>query len=198
MRQFLAQTPPDIFGVRLLINNLTILTESRFEVVTIRDISLSITTKPQLEGAVVDANGSLLGATLGDLGNTATYDQGYFKSHAYPEVNELMLAALNGETAVEKLSAKREEENMVIIAIPVYENTNRLERLPDDNILGAIIIVVKSLPSQEFLPMYILKLVSSSLVWFLIAAAIVGALFGFLTTRYFENRFQKLYIAANH
>jgi NarL family two-component system sensor histidine kinase LiaS len=36
------------------------------------------------------------------------------------------------------------------------------------------------------------------LVWFLAAAGVVGALFGFLTARYFERRFSKLYTAAEH
>ena len=197
MRQFLAQSPPDVFGARLLINNLDVLTESSYEVAAIGDISLSITTAPQLEGAVVDANGSLLGATLGDLGSTA-YDAQNFRSQAYPEANEVMRAALDGETDVAKLSARRKDENLLLLAIPVYEHSNSLNVLAGDKILGAIIVVVKSLPSQELLPTYIMRIVGSSLVWFLIAAGVVGALFGFLTARYFEVRFRRLYAAADH
>ncbi len=197
MRQFLAQSPPDDFGVKLLINNLDVLTESRYDVFKIRDVNLSITTAPQLEGAVVDKNGSLLGVTLGELGDTA-YDVEQFKSRAFPEISELIQAALDGETEVERLFVKREDENTLLLAIPVYEKSDNLNVIPGDNILGVIIIVVKSLPSEEFLPTYIMGIIGTSLVWFLGAAGVVGALFGFLTARYFENRFKNLYIAADH
>jgi len=196
MSQFLAQSPPDTFGIRLLINNLEVLTESSYEVFSIGDIHLSFTTSPQLEGAVVDAKGALLGVTLGDLGDTV-YDTQDLKSRAYPEVNEIMMAALEGEGEVEKLSIRREAEDTLLLAIPVYENNN-LDIGADDKILGAIIVVIKSLPSQEFVPAYIMQLIGSSFVWFLIAAGIVGAFVGFLTARFFENRFKKLYIVADH
>jgi signal transduction histidine kinase len=197
MREFLAQSPPDIFGARLLINNLEVLSQSSYAVVTLRDISLSIKTVAQLEAAVVDAEGALLGATLGDLGDTV-YDRENFKSRAYPEVNQIMQAALNGETDVAMLSARREDEDTLLLAIPVHEHSNSLMMLRNDRLLGAILIVVKSLPSQEFLPSYILKILGTALIWFLIAAGAVGALFGFLIARHFELRFRRLYVAADH
>jgi NarL family two-component system sensor histidine kinase LiaS len=197
MRQFLSQTPPDDFGVKLLINNLDVLTESKYDVIKIRDINLSITTTPQLEGVVVDANGLLLGATLGELGEAAFYGE-RFTSRAFPEITNILEAALDGETDIAKLSAKREEENILLLVIPVYEKSNSLNLVPNDKLLGAIIIVVTSLPSQELLPTYVMRVIGTSLIWFLVAAGIVGALFGFLTAKYFENRFKNLYIAADH
>jgi signal transduction histidine kinase len=135
--------------------------------------------------------------TLGELGDTA-YDRDGFKSSAFPEIDDILQAALKGETEVEKLSVKRDDKNLLLLAIPVYEKSNSLKIIPNDKLLGAIIIVVKSLPSQEFLPTYVMRIIGTSLVWFLIAAGVVGALFGFITAKYFENRFKKLYIAADH
>jgi signal transduction histidine kinase len=197
MREFLAQSPPDVFGARLLINNLEVLSQSSYAVVTLRDISLSIKTVAQLEAAVVDAEGKLLGATVGESGSTA-YTLADFRSRGYPEVDQIMQAALNGETDVTKLSARREGKDVLLLAIPVYEHSNSLTVLHSDRLLGAMLIVVKSLPSQEFLPAYILRILGTALIWFLIAAGAVGALFGFLIARHFELRFRKLYVAADH
>jgi signal transduction histidine kinase len=196
MREFLIQSPPDEFGAKLLINNLDVLTSSSYEVYRIKDVSLSMIASPQLEGAVVDADGSLIGVTAGDLADTA-YNLSDFKSRAYPEINSLMRAALSGETDPEALSVVRDEDQTLIIVVPVYEWANDLQVIPGDRILGAIILVVKSLPAQEFLPTYVLRLVGAGMGWFLIAAGIMGALFGFLTARYFEVRFRKLYVAAD-
>jgi signal transduction histidine kinase len=197
IRQFLAQSPPDVFGVGLLVNNLDVLTESRYEVFKIRDIILSITTAPQLEGAVVDEKGSLLSATSGELGESI-YNPEPFRSRAFPEINGILQAALEGETEIGKLSAKRENEYLLFLVIPVYEKSNSLNVIPDDKLLGVIVIVVKSLPSQEFLPTYITRIIGTSLVWFLVAAGVVGELFGFITAKYFEKRIKNLYTAADH
>jgi NarL family two-component system sensor histidine kinase LiaS len=197
MRQFLSQSPPDVFGARLLINNLDLLTETRHDIITIRDVSLSIRTVPKLQGAVVDADGTLLGATLGDLGETA-YDLRDFKSRAYPAINQVMRAALSGETDVRQLSARDADQGALMLAIPVYQNSVSLNVPAGDRLLGAILIVVESLPSREFLPTYLLRTIGTGLGWFLVAAGAVGALFGFVTARYFERRFRRLYQAADH
>jgi NarL family two-component system sensor histidine kinase LiaS len=184
-RDFLMESPPNISGIKLLINNVDA-TLSRYDILRIGDTQLSLRTTAQLEGCIVDAGGTLLGVTPGELAETASRS-GLFRARAYPELDAPLQAALAGEASPDRLSATRESDGALIVALPVFEDAAREER-----ILGAIVVVLKSLPVQEDIPSYVLRAAVAGLLLFTLAAGVMGTIFGSLTARGLVDRFRRL------
>ncbi|MGD9030571.1 MAG: histidine kinase [Anaerolineae bacterium] len=184
-RDFLTQSPPNIPGIKLLINNVDA-TLSRYDILRIGDTQLSLRTTAQLEGCIVDAAGTLLGVTPGELAETASRS-GLFRARAYPELDAPLRAALVGETSPDRLSATRESDSALIVALPVFEDAARQE-----HVLGAVVVVLKSLPVQEDIPAYVLRAAVAGLLLFTLAAGVMGAIFGSLTARGLVDRFRRL------
>jgi NarL family two-component system sensor histidine kinase LiaS len=190
MREFLGQSPPDRFGIRLLINNIDA-TLSDYDLVRIGDAQLSLSTSARLEGCIVDADGNLLGVAPGELADSAIGHQPY-RASAFPQLETLLQAALAGEQDPDRLSATRESDGALIVAAPVFDGVGSRKR-----ILGAIVVVVKSLPAQKDVPLYIMRVVAASLLLFTLAAGAMGTVFGSLTARGLVDRFRRLSRAAD-
>lgn len=184
-RDFLAQSPPNILGIKLLINNVDT-TLSKYDILRIGDTQLSLRTTAQLEGCIVDADGTLLGVTPGELAETASRS-GPFRARAYPELDNPLEAALAGEVSPGRLSATRESDGALIVALPVFEDAADEER-----VLGAIVVILKSLPVQEDIPSYVVRAVVTGLLLFTLAAGMMGTVFGSLTARGLVDRFRHL------
>jgi NarL family two-component system sensor histidine kinase LiaS len=190
VRDLLAESPPNIPAIKLLINNVDA-TLSSYDVLRIGDTQLSLRTTAQLEGCIVDADGQLLAVTAGELAETASTMRPY-RSSAYPELEAPLRAALAGEEDPERLSATRESDGALIVAVPVFDGAGGRTR-----VLGAIVVVLKSLPVQEDIPSYVTRVVVASLLLFTLAAGIIGTAFGSLTARGLVGRFSRLSNAAD-
>jgi signal transduction histidine kinase len=189
-RDFLAQSPPNTLGIKLLINNVDA-TLSSYDVLHIGDTQLSLRTTAQLEGCIVDADGTLVGATPGELTETTSSLRPY-RVRAYPELDAPLQAALDGEEAPDRLSATRESDGALIVALTIFDDTGGAKR-----VLGAIVVVLKSLPVQENVPSYVTRAVVASLLLFTLAAGIMGTVFGSLTACSLVDRFSRLSDAAD-
>jgi NarL family two-component system sensor histidine kinase LiaS len=189
-RDFLAQSPPNILGIKLLINNVDS-TLSRYDVLRMGETRLSLRTTAQLEGAIVDADGTLLGVTPGELAGAASRS-GPFRARAYPELDAPLHAALAGEASPARLSVTRESDGALIVALPVFEDAARKER-----VLGAIVVVLKSVPVQEDIPRYVVRAAVAGLALFTLAAGMMGTVFGSLTARGLVDRFRRLSTATD-
>ena len=189
-REFLSQSPPDTLGIKLLINNVDD-TMSSLDLFSIGDTQFVVRTTAELEGGIVDSRGLLLGATTGELADTtsSTYP---FRARAYPELDALLEAALAGERDPALISTTRESDGALIVAVPVFDDEENPRR-----VLGAIIIVLKSLPTQRDVPTYVVRVVGLSLLVFTLAAGVMGTIFGFLTARGLARRFGRLSTAAD-
>lgn len=189
-RECLAQSPPNMLGIKLLINNVDA-TLSSYDVLRVGDTQLSLRTTAQLEGCIVDAEGTLLGATADELAETASSLRPY-RVRAYPELDAPLQAALDGEEAPDRLSVTRESDGALIVSLPIFDDTGGAKR-----VWGAIVVVLKSLPVQEDVPSYVTRAVVASLLLFTLAAGIMGMVFGSLTARSLVDRFSRLSDAAD-
>ena len=189
-RDFLAQSPPDILGVKLLINNVDAALSS-YDVLRIGDLQLKLQAVAQVEAAVVDASGALLGVTPGEMARSAVSERP-FRASGYPELDTLLPTALSGEQEGALLWTRQSAEGTLLVAVPVLE-----ERSASPEVLGAIAIALKSAPARRNLPSYQARAAAASLVVFLAAAGLVGAGFGSATARGLVKRFQRLSRAAD-
>ena len=80
----------------------------------------------------------------------------------------------------------------MIVAAPVLDDTANPSR-----VLGAMVVLLKSLPAQRNTPAYILRVAGTALLLFTVAAGAAGTLFGSLTARGLVGRFRRLSSAAN-
>jgi NarL family two-component system sensor histidine kinase LiaS len=190
VRDLLAESPPNIPAIKLLINNVDA-TLSSYDILRVGDTQLSLRTTAQLEAGIVDANGVLLGVTSGELAETASSLRPY-KARAYPDLEALLRAALAGEEDPDRLSATRESDGALIVAVPVFDDAGGEKR-----VLGAIVVVLKSLPVQQDIPSYVTRAVVASLLLFTLAAGVMGTVFGSLTARGLVGRFSHLSDAAD-
>jgi NarL family two-component system sensor histidine kinase LiaS len=189
-RDFLAESPPNTPGIKLLINNVDA-TLSSYDVLRLGDTRLSLRTTALLEGCIVDADGTLLGVTPGELADTGTRSRP-FRATAYPELDAPLQAALAGEESPNRLSATRDADGALVVALPVFD-----DRSAEGRVLGAIVVVLKSLPVQRDIPSYVTRAVVGSLLLFTLAAGIMGAVFGSLTARGLVDRFSRLSQASD-
>jgi NarL family two-component system sensor histidine kinase LiaS len=188
LEEALAQSPPDATAIKFLVNNVDT-TLSINDFFRLGDLRLSVRTTAQFEAAVVDAEGALLSATAGELA-AATGNSQLYRVRGLPEMQGPLEAALLGEDDPQRLSAVRESDSALVIAAPVFRGRS-------EEVLGAIVVVLKSLPVQQAAPRYVTRVIAGSLLLFTLAAGVVGAIFGSLTARGLARRFDRLSQAAD-
>jgi NarL family two-component system sensor histidine kinase LiaS len=187
-RDILSQSPPDYFAAQVLLNDLDDATLSNITLVQIGDARFSIQTNAQLAALLIDADGLVWAVTTTDHTSEGVVGE-LLDPNLVPELIGPLHAALAGEQDPRRLSAYREWDDSLIVAVPVPDE--------DGNVLGALCLLIESLPTQQDLPAYTATTMCSSLLLFTLAAGVMGTAFGALTARGFLRRFRRLSEATN-
>jgi NarL family two-component system sensor histidine kinase LiaS len=176
-RSILSQEPIDMGLIAAMMQEGE-LTITDIEILQVGSVQIRVRTEGSGSTILVDENGILVGisnphfvykerySAVGEPINTALF----------PGLESVLTAALNGETDPEKLFVSLEPQEQFFFAVPVMEKDNH-------EVLGAVIIYLEHLPTANDIPETLLQLLGQSVVIFLIAAAIVGTIFGALTAR---------------
>jgi NarL family two-component system sensor histidine kinase LiaS len=134
---------------------------------------------------LVDADGTLLGITAPERFPTAQVgrplDPGILPGLAAP-----LKAALAGEVDPERLFVPIKPEQELLFVVPFHDEGDT------QRVLGAAIAYIEYLPTDRDLPADLAALGGISLLVFLLAAGLVGALFGALTANGMVKRLRRV------
>jgi signal transduction histidine kinase len=162
---------------------------SHFEPFRIGEIQFMVRTLGTGDSLLVGADGTLLGVSTPSRFPTAHVGQPIDTS-ILPGLAEPLQAALAGEDDPDRLfvTIKPDQEFFLIVPLRDEQDTPR--------VLGAAIIYVESLPTDSDLPANMVALVSISLLVFLLAGGLMGALFGSVTANGMAKRLQRVSSAS--
>jgi len=134
---------------------------------------------------LVGADGTLLGITSPEHFPTAQVGQPIDTS-ILPGLESPLKAALAGEEDPDRLFVTIKPDQEFFIIVPVRDEQDA------QRVLGAAILYVDSLPTDRDLPADMVVLVSISLLIFLLAAGLMGTLFGSVTANGMAKRLQRV------
>jgi signal transduction histidine kinase len=138
---------------------------------------------------LVDADGTLLGKTALEHFPTAQVGQP-IDPDILPGLAEPLKAALAGEEDPNRLFVTIEPDQEFFFIVPVRDEQDA------QRVLGAGIVYIENLPTDSDVPAELVTLVSRSLLVFLLAAGLVGALFGAVTANGMVKRLQRVSSAS--
>jgi NarL family two-component system sensor histidine kinase LiaS len=194
-RYVLAQPDVDTDLIGLMLSNAESTTPPRqfqvshWEPFRIADMQFMVRTLGTGDLLLVGADGTLLGKTAPERFPTAQVGQPIDTS-ILPGLAEPLKAALSGEEDPDRLfvTIKPDQEFFLIVPLRDEQDTQR--------VLGAAILYVESLPTDSDVPAHTVALVSRSLLVFLLAAGLMGALFGSVTANGMVKRLQRVSSAS--
>jgi signal transduction histidine kinase len=183
-RLLLSETSVNMAGLAEFVNYSDTAKLSGIDLLQLGNVTLYIRATTPLEMFIFDANGLLLGRT----GYPAFKDGGQvIDSTTIPNLNTPLRAALAGETDPDQLVTAGEPGEKWVVAVPVFASGKE-----EGKQLGAVAYVVESMPTRQLIPSHTLALLAPSLLAFLLAAGVVGALFGSQTAKSMVRRFKYL------
>ncbi len=166
-------------------------TISDYELLRMGDTALVTRSTANLDVFVVDAQGVLVGMTR----------PGYYPEDLlgaplipgfFPGLEEPLKAALSGVRDPERLYSVQVPDDAFLIAVPIFDQAGSGEQL-----LGVFIGRFNSLPTRNDIAAHTRQLLFRSLVFILLGAGLMGAIFGALTAKNLANRFQQLSLLAD-
>jgi len=191
----LAQSPIDRELVRLLLRNSngTISTDN---LLRIGGVQFTVNTVITHRGLVIGADGILLGTS--DPGYLPTIKVGeFFDITRVPGLEAPFNAALAGKTDPNLLYSIQGPSlthvgptNRFTFAFPVFGED-------EQQVLGVIVVIVDSLPTQREIPTHLLSLAAKSVLVFLLGTGLMGAIFGAVFVNGLATRFRKLSAATD-
>jgi two-component system, NarL family, sensor histidine kinase LiaS len=157
-----------------------------FDFLRLGDMQLTVRTLGQVDLLIVDADGMLLG----------TSNPGFVPEEAIgrpidvsllPGLEDPLQAALAGETDANRLFVTIEPNEEFFLVVPFLDESASVER-----VLGAGIVYVEALPTENDIPTNTLMLAGKSLLILLLAAGLVGAIFGAVTANGMVKRLKRV------
>jgi signal transduction histidine kinase len=183
-RLLLSETPVNLVGVAEFVNYSDAAKLSGMDLLQLGNVTFYIRATSPLDMLIFDANGLLLGRT----GYPAFTDGGQdFDPTAIPRLELPLRAALAGESDPYQLVVAGEAGQRWVVAVPVFASGKE-----EGKQLGAVAYVVESMPTRQLIPSHTLALLAPSLLAFLLASGVVGALFGSMTAKSMVRRFGRL------
>jgi len=183
-RILLSQDHPDMDQIAEFVNYSDIAKLNGIDLVRMGSITVFIRATSPLDMMLLDKNARLLGRTGSQTLSEGGID---FDSAAYPHLTKVLRAAFDGETDPEKLVAFDENGKGIAVAVPVYASRNE-----GADLLGAAAYRVESMPTARVIPMHTLGAAGIGLMVFLLAAGLIGGVFGSWTARGMASRFHAL------
>jgi signal transduction histidine kinase len=153
----------------------------------IGSLQFTASTMAEWRALVIGKDGILLGRTENDF--PADYAIGEPFDPAQVEGLEAPLtAALAGDSDLSHLYAAYELEKRYVMAIPVIADMGG----ENPRVLGALVLIVDTLPTQADVPWHVLNIAGRSLLIFLFGVGLLGALFGAFFAHGLSVRFRRL------
>ena len=182
-RRLLSQDPvdTDLIGTLLQSGNFTI---TDIEIFHIGDFQVRISTSARGSTLILDQDGVLLGISNPGLLARAAVGQP-LDPGILPGLEKTLNAALGGETDPEQLFVTLEPHESFYFVVPVRDENNQ-------EVLGAVLIYMQHLPTTNDIPETLILLLGRSVLILLLAAGLVGALFGALTARGIVARLERV------
>ena len=183
-RMLLSESPPNMDGIAELVNYSDAARFASLDLIRVGNVALYIRATTDFEMLIFDPDGSLLGRT----GFPAFSGPGQkFDTSTIPKLESPLQAALAGVQDANRLVSSGGPREEWGVAVPVFDSGEGSDRL-----LGAVAYVLKSMPTDDEIISHTVKLVSGSILLFLVAAGIMGTIFGHLTARGMVKRFERL------
>jgi HAMP domain-containing protein len=151
------------------------LTITEFELLQIGDFQIRIITEGRGSTILLDHEGILLGLNNPSLVPGAVVGQPLDRG-TFPGLDGALTAAFSGDFDPERLFVTLEPDERFYFAIPVTGED-------DQEVLGAVIIYIDHLPTANDIPETLTQLLGRSVLILLLAAGVVGTIFGSLTAR---------------
>ena len=151
------------------------LTITELDLFQIGDFYVRIRTEGRGSTILLDHEGILLGFNNPSLVPGAVVGQPLDRG-TFLGLDDALTAALNGEVDPEKIFVTLEPNESFYFAVPVTGDD-------DQEILGAVIIYMDHLPTTNDIPETLILLLGRSVLILLLAAGVVGTIFGALTAR---------------
>jgi len=182
----LSQSPVDVELINLLMqeDNPTI---TSVDFLRIGSLQFNVRTMAEWRALIIGADGIVLGKTLYSF----PFEQVVGKPFDPKKIQGLeapYTSALAGVTDYSRLYTIYEPEERFVLALPVINN------LGGDNakVVGVIVLLLDALPTQADVPLHILNIAGRSLLIFLFAIGIIGAIFGAFFAHSLSARFKRL------
>jgi len=183
MRSILSQEPIDTDLIEILMQKGE-LTITELDILQIGDFQIRLRTSGRGSTLILDQDGVLLGVMNPDFVSKVAVGQP-LDMGILPGLEGALTAALNGEVDPEKLFITLEPHERFYFAVPVMDEDN-LE------VLGAVIIYVEHIPTANDIPTTLWSLVGRSVLILLLAAGIVGTIFGAITASGMVTRLERV------
>jgi signal transduction histidine kinase len=182
-RRLLSQDPVDtgLIGTLLQSGNFTV---TDIEIFQIGDFRVRISTSARGSTLILDQDGVLLGISNPDLLAGAAVGQP-LDPGILPSLEETLNAALRGETDPGQLFVTLQPHESFYFAVPVRDENHQ-------EVLGAVLVYMQHLPTTNDIPETLLLLLGRSVLILLLAAGLVGTLFGALTARGIVARLERV------
>ena len=146
-------------------------------------MQIQVRTTGQGSVLLVDEDGIVLGTSNPDFVDEAAIGLP-IDINILPGLEGPLKTALNGEVDPERLFVTIEPNERFYFAIPYLDDSQK--------VLGVGIIYFESLPTENDIPENILVLLSQSALILLLAAGLIGTIFGALTAKGMVNRLQRV------
>ncbi|MFC1879726.1 histidine kinase, partial [Chloroflexota bacterium] len=174
VRSILSQEPinTDLIEILMQGGELTI---TELDILQIGDFQIRIRTEGRGSTLLLDQDGVLLGISNPDSFSKVAVGQ-LLDMGILPGLKGALTAALNGEVDPARLFVTLEPHERFYFAIPVMDEDN-LE------VLGAVLIYMEHLPTADDIPETLMLLLGRSVLILLLAAGVVGMIFGAVTAR---------------
>lgn len=183
---YLQRSPPDIEGLNIWLQSAasdSITSDGQGRRFT---QGLSIQFDQNYQFYVVDPDGQLLAQAL--EGHQPALLGESFDASAVPHLEPLLTAALSGQSAVESLYLTTPDGTLVL-ALPIESRTSEL--------LG-VFVLTTPVPAFNLQTLgSIALLILISVIPFTLAAGLIGAIFGFITSRGLTRRLESLSHSAD-
>ena len=160
------------------------LTITENDLLQLGDFQIRLRTEARGSTILLDHEGILLGLNNPSLVPGAVVGQPLDRG-TFPGLDGALTAALNGEYDPEKVFITLEPHKRFYFAIPVTDED-------DQEVLGAVIIYIDHLPTATDIPTTIWTLLGRSILILLLAAGVVGTIFGAMTARGMVKRFERV------
>lgn len=182
----LSQSSVDGNLVRLLLE------ESNAEITSnnilrIGSLQFFVRTMATIRAFVIGADGTLLGYSghvdVPNLNISQPFDPGIYQDLEAP-----FTAAMAGETDSKYLYSVFGDDKRFLLALPIFDEAGGKE----NQVVGVIVVVLESFPTQSEIPSHILNIAGRSLIILFLGIGIMGALFGYVFANRLSGRFNRI------
>jgi NarL family two-component system sensor histidine kinase LiaS len=155
-----------------------------FDVLQIGDFQIRVRTVGQGSVLIVGSDGILLGTSNPRFVSEDAIGQ-LLDIDILPGLEEPLQAALNGELDPERLFVTLEPRERFYFAVPLINEATQ-------EVLGVAVINMEHIPTADDVPANLLMLLGRSVLILLLAAGVVGAIFGAITASGMVSRLERV------